>query len=180
MAVSNSTTRIGLAPNIGNGVSPMPLKRQIAANKTCQAATKAGRQCAAPVVRWENDWLFTVANRWPARQECGLRPESMAVGPQNQFPVRRQLSSVHPIYDCFLVNIPEQRLSILKRAEHELSKDIPVKPQGHQRTLINTHERPITNAWKLTRRSAGRFNHRAVSCSPRASPFWLLQGERTT
>ena len=26
----------------------MPLKRQVAANRTCRAATKAGRQCAAP------------------------------------------------------------------------------------------------------------------------------------
>jgi general stress protein YciG len=29
----------------------MPLKRQTAANGKCQAATKAGRQCAAPAVR---------------------------------------------------------------------------------------------------------------------------------
>jgi hypothetical protein len=33
------------------GVSPMPLERQTAANGKCRAATKAGRQCAAPVVR---------------------------------------------------------------------------------------------------------------------------------
>ena len=26
----------------------MPLKRQVAANRTCRAATKAGGQCAAP------------------------------------------------------------------------------------------------------------------------------------
>ncbi len=64
----------------GNGVSPVPLKEQVAANRTCQAATKAGRQCAAPVVRRGNYWLLTVANRWPARQECRFRPESMAVG----------------------------------------------------------------------------------------------------
>ena len=29
----------------------MPLKRQTTANGRCQAKTKAGRQCAAPVVR---------------------------------------------------------------------------------------------------------------------------------
>src|SRR5271166_1804944 len=33
------------------GVPPMPLKRQPAANGKCRAATKAGRQCAAPAVR---------------------------------------------------------------------------------------------------------------------------------
>src|SRR5271169_4993676 len=33
------------------GVSPMPLERQTAANGKCRAATKAGRQCAAPVIR---------------------------------------------------------------------------------------------------------------------------------
>jgi general stress protein YciG len=36
---------------VRQGVSPLPLKRQAAPNGKCRAATKAGRQYAAPAVR---------------------------------------------------------------------------------------------------------------------------------
>jgi len=39
----------------------MPLKRQLAANGTCRARTKAGRQCAALAVRRKNYCSLTVA-----------------------------------------------------------------------------------------------------------------------
>src|SRR5208337_601214 len=37
--------------SVSEEVLPMPLKRQTAANGKCRATTKAGRQCAAPVIR---------------------------------------------------------------------------------------------------------------------------------
>ena len=41
----------GSLGSVNQGVAPMPLKRQKAANGKCRAARKAGRQCAAPTVR---------------------------------------------------------------------------------------------------------------------------------
>jgi hypothetical protein len=42
----------------------MPLKRQTAANGKCRAATKAGRQCAAPAVR---DGIYCALHNDPDR-----------------------------------------------------------------------------------------------------------------
>src|ERR1035441_8689488 len=45
-----NTARHGGRPPLIEEVSPMPIKRQVAANRTCRAKTKAGRPCAAPVL----------------------------------------------------------------------------------------------------------------------------------
>jgi hypothetical protein len=56
----------------------MPIKRQATANGKCQAKTKAGRPCAAPVVRGKNYCSLTVVFSLPVRSPHPAHPGDVA------------------------------------------------------------------------------------------------------